>query len=68
VLRTKMLLEAGFLAEALGEAGAARIISAAGRLLAAHDEKDAAATARHTKTLAGACTTGWRAHWKRLGG
>jgi hypothetical protein len=64
VLRTKILLEAGFLATAVGGAAAARIDRLAGKLFAAHENKDADAVQRHSTALASACTTGWRAHWK----
>jgi hypothetical protein len=64
VLRTKILLEAGFLSAQVGGTIAARIDRLADKLLAAHDNKDAAAVQKQSAALASACTTGWRAHWK----
>jgi hypothetical protein len=66
VLRTKVLLEAGFLAARLAGETPGRIEGLARRLLAAHDDADAAAVAALTASLASTCTTGWREHWKRL--
>ena len=65
VVRTKTLLEAGFLAVRLaGTTAGTRIETAADRLLAALDAGDAKAIARRTTTLASACVSGWREHWK----
>jgi hypothetical protein len=66
VLRTKTLLEAGFLWARLGGDAAARLEQLAETLLVAHDAKDARAVKKHTDTLASECVTGWHAHWKRL--
>jgi hypothetical protein len=67
VLRTKTLLEAGFLATKLaGTAAGRRIEAAAEKLLAALDAADAAAIAKRTATLASASVSGWREHWKRI--
>lgn len=67
VLRTKTLLEAGFLSGRLGDSAAARLKRLAEVLLAAHHAKDAGAVKKHSETLASACITGWRAYWKQLG-
>lgn len=66
VLRTKVLLEAGFLAARLAGETPGRIEGLARSLLAAHDGANAAAVAAHTASLASTCATGWREHWKRL--
>jgi len=66
VLRTKILLEAGFLSATLANGMSARITRAAEKLLSAHDNKDAAGVTRYSATLASASVTGWRAHWKGL--
>ncbi len=63
VLRTKILIEAGFLSARAGDA-AARIDRLAEKLLAAHDSKDAEGMVKRSKALASACTTGWRVYWK----
>jgi hypothetical protein len=65
VLRTKVLLEAGFLAARLAGETPGRIEGLARRLLAAHDDANAAAVAAITASLASTCATGWREHWKR---
>jgi hypothetical protein len=67
VLRTKTLLEAGFLSGRLGDSAAARLKRLAEVLLAAHHAKDAGAVKKHSETLASACITGWRAYWKQPG-
>jgi hypothetical protein len=67
VLRTKILLEAGFLAAKLPHRPAGRIERLAQQFLAAHDGKDAAGVATLGATLASECATGWRVHWERLG-
>ncbi len=64
VLRTKILLEAGFLTTKLAEGGRERIERAAEALLAALDAGDARAIARRTTALASACVSGWRGYWK----
>jgi len=66
VLRTKILLEAGFLSAKLDRVASSRIEHLAQALLAAHHDKDAAGVAVHTASLASACASGWRAHGKRL--
>jgi hypothetical protein len=67
VLRTKILLEAGFLAAKLPDGTADGIERLAQQLLAAHERKDTAGVARLSATLACECATGWRRHWKQLG-
>jgi hypothetical protein len=64
VLRTKMLLEAGFLCAHLTDSLGARVERAAEGLLSAHDKGDPEATLRSTVNLAAACTTGWRRYWR----
>lgn len=66
VLRTKILLEAGFLAARLTNGACGPIERLAQEALAAHDHGDAAGVARLSRRLASACAAGWRAHWKRL--
>jgi hypothetical protein len=66
VLRTKILLEAGFLSAKLANGTSGRIERLAQQLLAAHDERNAAGVARLSTGLASECATGWRAHWKDL--
>jgi hypothetical protein len=66
VLRTKILLEAGFLAAKLANGTAGRIERLAQAVLAAHDSGNAAGVARLSAGLASECATGWRAHWKGL--
>jgi hypothetical protein len=66
VLRTKILLEAGFLAATLANGTAGRIERLAQALLAAHDRGNAAGVATLGASLASACAAGWRAHWKHL--
>ena len=69
VLRTKILLEAGFLSAKLADRTAARIDRLAEKLLALHDKhdkKEAPALARLSASLTSACATGWRTYWKRL--
>lgn len=66
VLRTKTLLEAGFLAAKLaGSETGARIEAAAEQLLAALDAGDADAIKKRTGTLAAACIAGWQQHWQK---
>ncbi len=65
VLRTKVLLEAGFLASRLNGDGAAVIEREAQVVLAALDAGDPDCAAARTATLARACERGWRAFWKK---
>jgi hypothetical protein len=67
VLRTKVLLEAGFLAARLGGGAPARLERLADELLAAHEAGDAARVRRAGESLARQCEKGWRAHWRSLG-
>lgn len=68
VLRTKVLLEAGFLAARTKGDGAQQIERAAEALLAAIDVKtDPRALAKQTDALAELCVPAWRQHWKTLG-
>jgi hypothetical protein len=64
VLRTKILLEAGFLASTVANGISREIERRAQEALAAHDRGDAAGTARLTASLASECAAGWRAHWR----
>jgi hypothetical protein len=66
VLRTKILLEAGFLSARLAGRTGERIERLAHALLGAHETGKAAGLAQHTARLASACATGWRARWKKL--
>jgi hypothetical protein len=66
VLRTKILLEAGFLVTKLGAAGA-NIEQKAERLLAALDASDGEAIKKRTNALAAACKSGWKTHWSGSG-
>jgi hypothetical protein len=66
VLRTKILLEAGFLSTKLAGETCEQIEGLARDLLAAHDAGNAAGMATHTASLAAACARGWRAHWKSV--
>lgn len=63
VLRTKILLEAGFLSFKLDSAAGQRIDRAAEQLLSALDAADATVTTPRTTELASACVAGWRAYW-----
>ncbi len=68
VLRTKTLLEAGFLAATLaGTPDGERIEQAAAALLSALDakEKDGEAIKAGTHSLRAACVDGWKTHWNR---
>jgi len=62
VLRTKVLLEAGFLSAKLGARGAG-IERQAQALLAAQDAGDAKAAEQSTAALATACVSGWKDYW-----
>ena len=64
VLRTKIVLEAGFLSEALPQAVAAKIETAAEALLTSCEELATKAIASQTDALAAVCRQGWRVHWK----
>jgi hypothetical protein len=65
VLRTKTLLEAGFLAGRLPVKRGAEIAAAAEQLLAACDER-LEDLEELTQALGDQCLAGWKAHWKRL--
>lgn len=65
VLRTKILLEAGFLAGRLPGSVGEGIDRKAQKLLEALDAADASAIRKSTKALASACIAGWRLHWRR---
>jgi hypothetical protein len=64
VLRTKILLEAGFLTSKLQSALGQDIGRVADTLLSALDRGDAANITAHTITLASKCTAGWRVYWR----
>jgi hypothetical protein len=64
VLRTKILLEAGFLTSKLQSASGQDIGRVADTLLSALDRGDAANITAHTITLASKCTAGWRVYWR----
>ena len=63
VLRTKIVLEAGFLCGKLAKEASGRIEHLTEDLLAAYDVKDAEKVKQHSRSLASACVTGWQAHW-----
>jgi hypothetical protein len=67
VLRTKTLLEAGFLSSALGKDAGGAIASRAERLLATIGEPapDVQRARRDTAALGKACVDGWRRHWRK---
>ncbi|PYR76412.1 MAG: hypothetical protein DMF86_12385 [Acidobacteria bacterium] len=65
VLRTKVLVEAGFLASRLGGDTARELERAAEGLLASIDVRDTSAIAKNTETLASLCIPAWRLHWKQ---
>jgi len=69
VLRTKILLEAGFLSSKLDDGTGRAIAGQAERLLAAMDgpKPDARRVRNDTAALARACVAGWRSHWKKAG-
>lgn len=69
VLRTKILLEAGFLASRLGGDLAVAIEAAAATLLAALDDPKPSPSviAAASERLAQLCVDGWRQHWKKRG-
>ena len=64
VLRTKILLEAGFLASKLQTPTGEDIGRIADTLLSALDQADVASIKVHTVTLASKCAEGWRTYWK----
>jgi hypothetical protein len=66
VLRTKILLEAGFLSARLANGTSRRIERLAQEVLAAHDRGDAASVSRLCAGLASECAAGWRGHWRNL--
>ena len=65
VLRTKVLLEAGFLASRLKGDRAHAIEREAQIVLAALEAGDPECAAARTATLARACEGGWRAFWTK---
>jgi hypothetical protein len=64
VLRTKILLEAGFLASKLGGNLGARIDRSAEELLTLVAAGDVPRVAESTAMLASACRAGWRSYWR----
>ncbi len=66
VLRTKIILEAGFLARAIDSDASVLIADAAEKLLAAHDLSNKSETSKNTSKLAELCTTAWQAYWKQF--
>jgi hypothetical protein len=64
VLRTKILLEAGFLASKLDGSLGARIGRLAEELLTGIAAGDAPSVAVRTAVLASVCRTGWRYYWR----
>ena len=66
VLRTKIILEAGFLTSRLEGEVSSQIDQAAESLLLALDEGDKTRINRYTTALASACEAGWRLHWKAM--
>ena len=66
VLRTKTLLEAGFLSSKLENGAGRAIAKAAAQLLATIDEQqpDVERARKETAALARVCVEGWRRHWK----
>jgi hypothetical protein len=69
VLRTKTLLEAGFLSSKLDDERGRAIARGAERLLATIDEAtpDVKRARNETAALGKACVEGWRSHWKKAG-
>ena len=63
VLRTKIVLEAGFLCGKLAKEASGRIEHLTEDLLAAYDVKGAEKVKQRSRSLASACVTGWRAYW-----
>lgn len=66
VLRTKILLEAGFLANAVDGMNPSTIEHSADLLLTAHGNGDVDATHQATLKLARDCLTAWRIYWRSL--
>jgi hypothetical protein len=66
VLRTKVLLEAGFLVAKLPAEMAGWIERLARTLLTSHETNDAPGVVRHSASLASACVTGWRVYWRGM--
>lgn len=65
VLRTKVVLEAGFLGPRLPGSLGERIHRGAEELLAGIDDhRDLNEIRKQTRALADACRTGWRRHWR----
>ena len=64
VLRTKILLEAGFLASKLGGRIGTRIDQSAEELLTVVASGDVPRVAESTAVLAAACRAGWRSYWR----
>ena len=69
VLRTKTLLEAGFLSSKLDDEMGRAIARGAERLLATIDEAkpDVRRARNETTALGKACVDGWRNHWRKAG-
>jgi hypothetical protein len=70
VLRTKILLEAGFLSSKLEDDTGRAIAARADRLLATINEPapDVKRATAETTALAKACVEGWRSYWKKQTG
>lgn len=66
VLRTKVILEAGFLTSCLKGDASSRIDQAAQELLSALEGGDKDAVNQYTSALASGCEVGWRAHWELM--
>jgi len=65
VLRTKIVLEAGFLSSHLTGEAAVEIDRLAKDLLTAHDKKAVETVKNLTEALASACAKGWRTYWDK---
>lgn len=63
VLRTKILLEAGFLVSKLKDVAGRDLERVAGALLSALDQADSVSITSLTAELASKCVAGWRAYW-----
>lgn len=63
VLRTKILLEAGFLASRVDSNEAARLSSLANDVLSALEAHDGRRTHTRTAVLAAECRRGWKLYW-----
>jgi hypothetical protein len=66
VLRTKILLEAGFLSTRSVNGVSLRIRHLAEAVLAAHDDGSKNAVRRRLAVLVSECQAGWHAHWKGM--